>query len=262
MGERCAHRFAARGDALVLCDVDAVGLDALRAQLAADGATAIALPLDLTAADAGASVADATASLGRFGSLAHTAGLSPSMAPADRILAVNLTATVRLLDALEPLVETDSAAVCVASQAGHLVGQPPAELAVVLAEPLAEDFLDRARQAELTDPGMAYAFSKWAVRELVVARAPVWGAQGGRIVSVSPGVIDTPMGRLEMAEQPTMAMMVELTPLGRMGRADELAATIAFLTSAEASFITGIDLLVDGGSTNQLRSHMDQLLGS
>lgn len=260
MGQRCAHRLAARGDALVLCDVDPAGLDALQARLSDDGAAAVTVAVDLTEAGAAVSLAEAAATLGQFAALAHTAGLSPSMATADRILSVNLTATVRLLDALEPLVVTGTAAVCVASQAGHLVGEPTAELAAILGDPLAEDFGDRVHRADLTDPGMAYAWSKRAVQDLVVTRAPTWGAKGGRIVSLSPGVIDTAMGRLELAEQPVMAMMVELTPLGRMGRADELAAAIEFLTSADASFVTGIDLLVDGGSTNQLRSNLGSLL--
>lgn len=167
---------------------------------------------------------------------------------------------MRLPNALEPLVEAGSAAVCVASQAGHLVGDPSAPLAEVLREPLASDFLDRARDAGLTDPGLAYGWSKRAVQDLVVERAPTWGALGGRIVSVSPGVIDTAMGRLEMAEQAAMAMMVDLTPLGWMGGADEVAAAIDFLSSEAASFVTGVDLLVDGGSTHQVRARIAEMM--
>ncbi len=78
------------------------------------------------------------------------------------------------------------------------------------------------------------------------------GAPGARIVSVSPGVIDTPMGRLELSETEGTAFMVEHSPLGRMGRPEEIASVIRFLCSGEASFITGTDLLVDGGAVASL----------
>lgn len=74
------------------------------------------------------------------------------------------------------------------------------------------------------------------------------GPVGARICSISPGMIDTPMGRQEFEQQPMMKMLEDITPLRRQGRADELAAAAAFLVSDDASFITGVDLLVDGGA--------------
>jgi NAD(P)-dependent dehydrogenase (short-subunit alcohol dehydrogenase family) len=65
--------------------------------------------------------------------------------------------------------------------------------------------------------------------------------------SLAPGLIDTPMGRRELERQPAMRQMLSETPAGRMGRADEVAAVAAFLVSDEASFVSGIDVLVDGG---------------
>ena len=81
-----------------------------------------------------------------------------------------------------------------------------------------------------------------------VGRAAVpWGRRGGRVNSIAPGLIDTPMGRLEMEQQPMMQQMLEHTPLGRLGDPQEVAAAVRYLVSDDASFVSGIDLLVDGG---------------
>jgi NAD(P)-dependent dehydrogenase (short-subunit alcohol dehydrogenase family) len=64
---------------------------------------------------------------------------------------------------------------------------------------------------------------------------------------VAPGLIDTPMGRAELAQQSMMRDLLEQTPLGRLGEPREVAEAVAYLVSDQASFISGIDLLVDGG---------------
>ena len=91
---------------------------------------------------------------------------------------------------------------------------------------------------------------------LVAREAVAWGARGARICSISPGIIDTPQGRQEFEEQPAMAMMIELTPIKRWGLPEEIGNVVAFLLSEEASFMTGTDVVVDGGVSPRMRDLM------
>ncbi len=131
-----------------------------------------------------------------------------------------------------------------------------------LDDPLDPHLLDRLRDIvgpSIEDSGLAYTWAKRGVHRLVQREAERIGRRGGRICSVSPGMIDTPMGRQEAAARPTNGMLVGATPLGREGRSEEVAATVAFLLSDDASFINGIDVLVDGGVVAALRSGHAQL---
>ena len=164
---------------------------------------------------------------------------------------------LELLPRLRPLARAGTAAVLVASQAGHFARDGAiAGLTALLDDPLAPDLVERIAALDdgLMTPGGAYGGSKYGVMRLAEREAAAWGAAGARIVSLSPGIIDTGMGQQEYAQQPFMATMVERTPLGRMGRDDEIASAVGFLCSEAASFVTGTDLLVDGGSTQAVRA--------
>ena len=195
-----------------------------------------------------ASVRALAARVDRLDALVVTAGLSPSMATGEEIYEVNLVGMARLLAALDGAVGDGTAAVCFASIAGH-GPDAPADVLAVLDDPLAPDICGRLRTAGIdpNDPGAAYGLSKQGVIRMIRRIALDWGPRGGRIVSVSPGIVDTPMGRLEFEHMPAMRQMVAVSALGRTGRPEELAAVAAFLCSSAASFVTGCDVLADGG---------------
>jgi NAD(P)-dependent dehydrogenase (short-subunit alcohol dehydrogenase family) len=185
---------------------------------------------------------------GELGALVITAGLSPSMAGGRRIYEVNLLGTARVLQAFEPSLTPGSVAVCFASMAAHMVPSST-ERDAVLDAPTSPTFFDdlEALGLDVDQPQLAYALSKRGVVRLVRRMASAWGAHGARLLSLSPGIVDTGMGQLEAAHQPAMAEMVKASPLARVAQPEEVAAVAAFLASDAASFMTGTDVLVDGG---------------
>ena len=103
---------------------------------------------------------------------------------------------------------------------------------------------------------MAYAYAKRAMRDYVADRASAWGSEGRRFVSISPGLIDTEQGRLEndaMGAERLEAMRSHIS-LNRMGDARDIANAALFLVSDRASYITGCDILVDGGFVGRFQS--------
>lgn len=110
--------------------------------------------------------------------------------------------------------------------------------------------------AKVIAPGAAYSIAKRGNQVRVQAASKAWGARGARINSISPGVISTPMGQEELAGESGagMRVMVEGSGTGRLGTPNDIANATAFLLSDEASFITGTDLLVDGGTVAGVRS--------
>jgi len=258
MGAACAHALAPNVDVMLLTDVDRERLVSIAERVERAGATQVCTAIgDLGDPAFVAALAARAGELGDLHSLVHTAGLSPTMAGWREILRVDLVAVARLLDACLPRAVAGSVAVCLASVSGHM-GAFDAAMDAVLDDPLAAGFEDHFESLAGAEPdsGATYRLAKRGVIRLCERAAVPWGAVGARVVSLSPGLIDTEMGRLELQHNPIKTWMAEITPVGGdrpgsetvlPGRSDDIANTVAFLCSDRASFVSGCDVRVDGG---------------
>lgn len=247
MGAAVARRLGLR-QRLIIADRDPDHLDRLTAALRAEGHDAAGVVCDVTDPVAVAALAQTVSATGPLAVLAHVVGLSPSMGDFRTIMAVNLVGARLVHDAMLPLAARGTAAIFVASLAAH-IGPIDDPLHSIMDNPLAPAFLDTLEAAlpEPAAPALAYRLSKSALIRLCQREAGAWGARGARILSLSPGLIATPMGALEFERQPMKYDLLAATPLAREGTMLEVAATLDFLASGDASFMSGIDILLDGG---------------
>ena len=255
IGRCCADRLHPSGP-LLLVDLNPETLEWTAKELEAAGARVDTLSGDLTDRAVREQLRERIATSGGFRSLVHAAGVAGSQAASEIVLDLNLVASAHLLEELLPQAQEGSAVVILASQAGH-VFKPHVtpEITRLVANPLADGFLDALKTeipAAWEEPSLAYSLSKYGVHQLVAARARDFGERGARIVSVSPALIETPMGESERAGQPAIDGLLKLSALGRSGQPEEIAAVVNFLCSNEASFVTGVDWLVDGGGTRPM----------
>jgi NAD(P)-dependent dehydrogenase (short-subunit alcohol dehydrogenase family) len=255
VGGAGARRFA-RTHRLLLIDVDEERVERAAAPLRAEGRVVETMACDLADGEAARALADRAGELGPLRVLVNAAGLSPSMADAWRILEVNLLGTVAVVDALAAHVTHGTVGICIASISGWRRGIWRFD--EILRDPLAPDFRGRLKAETEIDgyPGRGYALSKRGVILLVERRAHDWGSRGGRLVSVSPGLIeDTDMGKLEAPKGGSG--LIAMSALGRGGTSDDIAGVCAMLASPDASYVTGVDLRVDGGSIAGYWHHSD-----
>lgn len=254
MGMAIARRLGP-GRRVLLADYAETVLERAVQQLQAEGYDVHGRQTDVSDAAAVRSLADAAAELGTFRILVHTAGVSPVQAPPERVIAVDVVGTALVLDEFLRLAGPGSVAVCVASMAGAMATLPPEAEHLLATTPTAKlaglPLLDPAR----LDRGAAYSIAKRANQLRVQWASLQWGRKGGRVVSVSPGIISTPMGQEELSgpSGPMMRAMIAASGTGRVGTPDDIAAAVEFLVSPAASFITGTDLLVDGGAVAGVR---------
>jgi len=227
IGMASAHKFAREGARVVIADLDAGRVEAARAALAATGAEALGVQLDVTdAASVTAMVAAVKAAWGRIDCLLNNAGITQdarlvkmSAEQFDRVIEVNLKGVFLCTQAVaDTMIAQGSGVILNASSVVGLYGN-----------------FGQTNYAA-TKAGLIGFTRTWA-REL--------GPKGVRAIAVCPGFVVTPI--LDSIPPAVMQKMVEKVPLGRLGQPDEIANVYAFLASDEASYINGAVIAVSGG---------------
>jgi NAD(P)-dependent dehydrogenase (short-subunit alcohol dehydrogenase family) len=237
---------------LLLSDVSADRLDVAVSQLTGLGFEAEQMISDVTDRESVDGLMRRAATLGEIAIVLHTAGVSPQMTDAERIVRINALGTVNVTSAFAQHVRDGSRIVNVASMAAHIV---PNAMAPTRAYRYASSDPERFMAAMMRRinvlpksqrPSAAYPFSKHFVVWYSKHMAATLGAKGARIVSVSPGSIDTEMGRLE--EKNGGGALLKFAAIKRLGTVQEIAGLLAFCASERASYLTGVDILCDGGT--------------
>ncbi len=261
MGTAIVRRIAAN-KTILLGDISEKNLEKTARDLMYSGYdvhTQIVNALDPASVEA---FAQKAASLGRVMYFIDTAGASPNQTSPEHIVALDLVATSYAIDIFGKVIERGGAGLVVSSQTDHMMNFTPeveAQLAMTPTDELAE--LDFVKKDAVANPGIAYIASKRANHLRVrTAAATTWGDRGARINTISPGIIVTPLAYDEFkAAGEGYQKMIDASPMKRVGTIDEIASAGAFLLSDEAAFITGTDLLIDGGVIAAMNSGRYQL---
>lgn len=209
--------------------------------------------VDISSRDSVLRLIDKALSMGRLTTLINAAGVSPSQASIETILAVDLYGTAMLLEETGKVIAEGGAGVTISSQSGHRLPALGAALDEALALTPPEKLLEikELRPENIRDTLHAYQLAKRCNVKRVMAEAVKWGERGARINSISPGIIVTPLA-LDEFNGPRGDFYKDMfarCPAGRPGTADEVANVAELLLSERGAFITGADILADGGAT-------------
>jgi len=216
------------------------------------------LKVDVSSRASVRALADAAAALGSVVNVVNTAGVSPNMAPPDRVLAVDLYGSAVVFEEFERVIAPGGAGLIVSSMAGHMSAGLPAEQEHDLAFAPADELLAKPFLGPKAVPNsmVAYIVSKRAKHLRVQASAISWGKRGARVNSISPGIIATPLAQHELNSPigDIYRAMIDASPAKRMASPDEVAVAASYLLGPDAGFVTGSDLLIDGGVIAAMRA--------
>lgn len=250
-------RALGRRHPLLVIDIDGDRLDQSVSDLTLEGYVASGHVCDITDRAQTQALGDLLAKGPGVRALVHVAAVGKSVGDWRRMMEIDLFGAIFVVEAAGPAMVRGGAAVLISSLASYL---PPADprIDALLDDPLRDGFLDDLAEAHGSEPDFdwTYNYAKLGVNKLAERTAIAWGPQEARALSLSPGMIDSPMARAEGETLPshdgtdtrkTRAQKAQEIPLKREGRILEITSVVDFLVSDGASFLNGIDITVDGG---------------
>ncbi|MBS5725012.1 MAG: SDR family oxidoreductase [Clostridiales bacterium] len=252
IGMAIARRMGA-GMKIVIGDKNPDNAKSVAATMEEAGFDTVAKEMDLSSR---ASIKQLIAEAQTYGDitmLVNAAGVSPSQAPVEMILKVDLYGTAVLLEEAGKVIAPGGVGVTISSQSGHrmpaLTPEEDMQLACTPTEELLQ--LDLLQPENIRDTLHAYQLSKRCNEKRVMAESVKWGERGARLNSISPGIVVTPLAIDEFngPRGDFYKNMFAKCPAGRPGTADEIANVAELLMNDKGAFITGSDFLVDGGAT-------------
>jgi NAD(P)-dependent dehydrogenase (short-subunit alcohol dehydrogenase family) len=253
IGVAIARRVSA-GKHLLLADLREENAEAAANVLSVAGFEVSTAAVDISSREQVESLAKKAASLGDVAHLIHAAGVSPSQAPIEVILKVDLYGTALVLEQFGTVIARGGSGVMIASQSGHRLGALTEEQNRLLATTPADQLLSlpMLQPGQVKDTLHAYQLSKRGNSLRVMAEAVRWGKRGARVNTISPGIIITPLAHDELSgpRGEGYRRMIEKCPVGRAGTPDEVGNVAALLLGPDGAFITGSDFLMDGGVTS------------
>ncbi len=190
---------------------------------------------------------------GEISAMINAAGVSPSQAPIEAILQVDLYGTAVLLEEVGKVIKSGGVGVTISSQSGFRMPALTPEQDELLATTPTEELLklEILRLENIKDTLHAYQMAKRCNEKRVMAEAVKWGKRGARLNDIAPGIIVTPLAIDEFngPRGDFYKNMFAKCPAGRPGTADEVANVAELLMSPASAFITGSTILIDGGAT-------------
>lgn len=217
------------------------------------GFDTVAMEMDLSSRESIKHLIANAQNYGNITMLVNAAGVSPSQAPVEAILKVDLYGTAVLLEEVGKVIARGGVGVTISSQSGHrmpaLTPEEDEQLACTPTEELLK--LDLLQPENIRDTLHAYQMAKRCNEKRVMAESVKWGERGARLNSISPGIVVTPLAIDEFngPRGDFYKNMFAKCPAGRPATADEIANVAELLMSDKGAFITGADFLVDGGAT-------------
>ncbi len=252
IGVAIARRIGS-GKHIILADLKQENAEAVAKTFTDAGFDVSTATVDISKRESIHQLIESATSKGNVTGLIHAAGVSPSQASPETILHVDLYGTAVILEEFGNVMAEGGSAVVIASMSGHRLGALTQEQNIALATTPADELLSLPflQLDTVKDSLHAYQLSKRGNALRVMAEAVKWGKRGARVNTISPGIIITPLANDELngPRGEGYRRMRDLCPVGRAGNADEVANVAELLMTSAGSFITGSDILMDGGVT-------------